>query len=87
MIGYASVVVAPEFAAIDSAAARLRENVGAAAAELARRMPPPKGVEAPVDGLRERLQAAIDHFSIRIPEMVVIGGVLCRAMPADETSS
>jgi hypothetical protein len=32
---------------------------------------------------RTLLQAAIEQFSRRIPEMVVIGGVLRRALPSD----
>lgn len=83
-IGYASVVVPPLFAEIDTAAARLRTNIGIAAADLARRMPQPDGIEAPAGVARERLAAAIDRFSQPIPEMVVIGGILRRAMPADE---
>lgn len=83
LLGYASVVVVPEFAAIDAAAARLREQVGRAAAELAPRMAAPKNLVPPADAQRERLQAAIDQFSLRIPEMVVIGGLLRRAMPSN----
>ena len=87
MLGYASVVVAPEFAAIDASAARLRTQVDDAACELAQRMVPSKGLAPPVAAQRERLQAAIDRFSVRIPEMVVIGGLLGRAMPQQQQSA
>lgn len=80
-LGYASVLVAPRFAEIDAAATRLRRQIEAAAADLAARMTPPPGQAAPVAEQRQRLQAAIDQFSPRIPEMVVIGGVLRRALP------
>ncbi|MEO8652485.1 MAG: hypothetical protein ABI409_00030 [Ramlibacter sp.] len=81
-LGFAGVLVPPEFAAIDAGAARLRRQVDAAATELAARMKPPDRA-APAAGDRQRLQAAIAQFSARIPEMVVIGGVLRRALPAD----
>ena len=81
-LGYASVLVAPRFAEIDAVSARLRQQIEAAAAELATRMTPPPGLPAPAGEQRQRLQAAIDQFSPRIPEMVVIGGVLRRALPA-----
>lgn len=81
LLGYASVVVVPEFAAIDAVATRLREQVGQAAAELAPHMAVPKNLAPLAQTQRERLQQAIDQFSLRIPEMVVIGGLLRRAMP------
>jgi hypothetical protein len=81
LLGYASVVVVPEFAAIDAAATRLREQVGQAAAELAPRMVATRNLAPPADAHRERLLQAIEQFSLRIPEMVVIGGLLRRAMP------
>jgi hypothetical protein len=81
-LGYASVLVLPEFDAIDSAAARLRSEVDAAAASLARRLKPSPELEAPSGAQARRLQSAIDQFSARIPEMVVIGNVLRRALPA-----
>lgn len=81
LLGYASVVVVPEFAAIDAVAMRLREQVGQAAAELAPHMAVPENLAPPGEAQRERLQQAIDQFSLRIPEMVVIGGLLRHAMP------
>ena len=81
MLGYASVVVVPEFAAIDAAAARLQEQVAGASADLARQTAPSAGLVAPQADERQRLQSAIDRFGARIPEMVVIGGLLRRALP------
>lgn len=83
MLGYASVLVVPEFAAIDASAARLREQGARAAAELARRIVPPRGVAPPAAAQRAGLQSAIDRFSVRIPEMVVIGTLLRRALPPE----
>ncbi len=79
-LGFAGVLVPPEFAEIDAAAQRLRRQIDAAAANLAARMTPPDR-PAPTARERQRLQAAISQFSARIPEMVVIGGVLRRALP------
>ena len=81
MLGYASVLVVPEFAAIDTAAARLRVQVGATAEQLVKEVAPPPGPVPPRIAQREGLQSAIDRFSVRIPEMIVIGGLLRRAMP------
>lgn len=83
LLGYASVVVVPEFAVIDVVAARLRDQVDQAAAELAPQLTAKEGLAPPAHAQRERLQQVIDQFSARIPEMVVIGGLLRRAMPAD----
>ncbi len=77
-LGYAAVVVPPEFEAIDAAAARLRQQVDAAAETIVANLPPapaPRGVEA------QQLQSAIAQFSRRIPEMVVIGNMLRGALP------
>jgi len=82
LLAFASVVVPPEFVAIDAAAARLRAAVEVSAAELARRLAWPAAVAAPAGAERLQLLQAIDRFSQRIPEMVVIGGLLRRAMPA-----
>ena len=84
-LGIAGVLVPPEFAAIDAAAARLREQVDAAAKDLAAGMKPPNR-PAPGAAERRQLQAAIAQFSARIPEMVVIGGMLRRALPTDASS-
>ena len=81
MLGFASVIVTPEFPAIDAAAGRLREEVVLAAAELASLMVPPPNIEPPMAVHRDQLLAAIDSFTLRIPEMVVIGALLRRAMP------
>lgn len=81
MLGYASVVVVPEFAAIDAATARLHEQVAGASVDLARQTAPSADLVAPQAGERQRLQSAIDRFGSRIPEMVVIGGLLRRALP------
>lgn len=82
-LGYASVVVTPDFAAIDAAAARLSEQVSAAAVQLAQQMAPREGVPQPDAAQREPLQSALDRFGQRIPEMIVIGELLRRALPAD----
>jgi len=82
MLGYASVLVVPEFAAIDESAGRLREQAASAATELAKTLAPPPGLTPPEAAQREGLQSAIERFGQRIPEMVVIGGLLRRALPA-----
>lgn len=80
-LGYAAVVIPPAFDAIDVAASRLQRQVDAAAAGLARGLAPPPHPAAPSGAASRQLQSAIDQFSRRIPEMVVIGGVLRRALP------
>jgi hypothetical protein len=85
MLGFAGVLVPPLFAGIDAAAAGLRDRVERAAAELARGMPAHGGCEPPPDAQRGRLQAAITNFTQRIPEMVVIGGLLQHAMSKEAT--
>lgn len=82
-LAYASVLIPPRFTEIDEATTRLRQQIDSAAAELARRMMPPRDLPAPAAEQRVQLQAAIDQFSPRIPEMVVIGGLLRRALPSD----
>ena len=81
MLGYASIVIVPEFAAIDAAVALLRQQVTGAAADFARQTAPSAVFVPPEAGERDRLQSAIDRFGSRIPEMVVIGGRLRRALP------
>jgi hypothetical protein len=81
ILGYASVLVVPEFAAVDASAEQLRRQVQAASVELARELPAP-ALLAPDAAQRARLQSAIERFGVRIPEMVVIGGLLMRALPA-----
>jgi hypothetical protein len=79
-LGLASVIVLPAFGAIDTAAERVRRQADDAAAGLAGQVRPTGGMAPPVQGAR--LLAAIDAFTARIPEMVVIGGLLRRAMPS-----
>lgn len=85
MLGYASIVIVPEFAAIDAAAALLRQQATGAAADFARQTAPSAVFVAPEAGERDRLQSAIDRFGSRIPEMVVIGGRLRRALPPSKS--
>ena len=80
-LGLAAVVVPPEFEAIDSAAARLRQQVDDAAATLAAQLRPSPAHPAPTGAEARRLQAALTRFSHRIPEMVVIGNLLRGALP------
>lgn len=80
-LGYAGVIVPPRFEAIDAAAAGLRRGIEAAATELAAGLHPPAGLPAPGAAEREGLQRAVAQFSQRIPEMVVIGTMLRRALP------
>lgn len=82
-LGLASVLVPPAFAAIDEVAARLRRQIDDSAAELARRLAPPADLAPPGAEHRTQLRAAIEQFSPRIPEMVVIGNLLRRALPHD----
>ena len=83
-LAYAAIVVPPVFEAVDAAASRLQRRVDTAAAALARRLVPPSELAPPAGEPAQRLQEAIERFSQRIPEMVVIGSVLRRALP-DET--
>ena len=80
-LGYAAVIVPPEFAHIDVAAARMRAEVDLAANELARRLRPVADRPAPTGQQAGPLQSAIRQFSGRIPEMVVIGNLLQDALP------
>jgi hypothetical protein len=80
-LGLATVVVPPEFEAIDATAARLRQQVDDAAATLAAQLPAFTSHPAPAGAEARRLQAAITQFSPRIPEMVVIGNLLRGALP------
>jgi hypothetical protein len=83
-LGYAAVLVPPAFDSIDQAAQRLRQQVDEAAAALSRRMRPAAGLAEPTPEQRGQVQAAIEQFSLRIPEMVVIGRLLRRALPPIE---
>jgi len=80
-LGYASVIVAPRFDDVDLAAATLRRGVDAAARELAAGLAPAPDLAAPGAAERRRLRSVIEQFSDRIPEMVVIGAMLRRALP------
>lgn len=81
MLGFAAVIVTPAFPAIDAAAGRLREEVLLAAGRLATRTFHASGISPPTAPHRKQLESAIDSFTLRIPEMVVIGALLRRALP------
>jgi hypothetical protein len=82
MLAFAAVLVPPQFAAIDGSAAGLRGQVEDAAAEMSCSMAPAPSLPLPDAAERAKLLLAIERFSVRIPEMVVIGGLLRRALPA-----
>ena len=77
-LGYASVLVPPEFEAIDAAAAQMRKQVDLACASLTFQLVPAASQPVPSG----QLIRALEQFSIRIPEMVVIGNLLRAALPA-----
>ena len=80
-LGFACVLVPPEFEAIDACVLRIRHETDKAAAVLAARLKAADG-RLPPDGEQARqLQAAIEQFSGRIPEMIVIGNLLRGALP------
>jgi hypothetical protein len=81
-LGYASVLVPPEFEAIDAAAAQMRQQVDLACASLTSRLVPAADRLAPSGQQSAQLKGALEQFSIRIPEMVVIGNLLRAALPA-----
>jgi len=83
MLGFASVLVLPALDAIDTVAGRLRRAIDASAVEFASRMVRPTDRVAPHGDQVTAMRAAIDLFSQRIPEMVVVGGLLRRALPLD----
>jgi hypothetical protein len=80
-LGYAAVILPPRFDVVDVAAAKLRAGIDAAAAELASGLRAPAGLPTLSAAELDRLQSAIARFSHRIPEMVVIGTMLRRALP------
>jgi len=80
-LGYASVLVPHEFEAIDAAAAQMRQQVDLACASLTSRLMPAAGQPAPSGQHLAQLISALEQFSIRIPEMVVIGNLLQAALP------
>lgn len=81
-LGYAAVLVPPEFDAIDVAAARMRQDVDGTAVDIAARLEAGAGRAAPTGEQALQLQSAIEKFSGRIPEMVVIGNLLRAALPS-----
>ena len=80
-LGYASVLIPPEFAEIDAAAAQMRKLVDQAAVTLTASLVPVAGLPPPSGQNSDQLLKAIAQFSIRIPEMVVIGNLLRAALP------
>lgn len=82
-LGLATVIVPPEFEAIDAVAVHLRDQVDLAAAELAQHLPHRTDRPAPRPADPAALLSAIHQFSGRIPEMVVIGNLLRDALPSD----
>ncbi len=85
LLAYAGLLVPPRFAAIDAQAQRLRAQVQAAARQLAPALRVPPDRAPPSGAQAQALLEAIDHFGARIPEMVLIGGLLARALPAPPT--
>jgi hypothetical protein len=81
-LGYASVLVPPEFEAIDAAAAQMRKQVDLACASLTSQLVPAASQPVPSGQQSGQLIRALEQFSIRIPEMVVIGNLLRAALPA-----
>ena len=80
-LGFASVLVPPEFEAIDAAAAQMRQQVDLKCASLTSRLVPAADQPAPTGQQSTQLIRALEQFSIRIPEMVVIGNLLRAALP------
>ncbi len=83
MLALATAIVPPRYGEIDRAAARMRDAIEPAAARLAGRMRADPALPAPHAHARTALVEAIDRFTARIPEMVAIGALLRRSMPAD----
>jgi hypothetical protein len=81
-LGYASVLVPPEFEAIDTAAAQMRKQVDLACTSLTSQLVPAASQPVPSGQQAGQLIRALEQFSIRIPEMVVIGNLLRAALPA-----
>ncbi len=81
-LGLATVLVPTEFEAIDAVAARMRHEVDRAAEDIAARLSISADRPVPVTATGAALQSAIDQFSGRIPEMVVIGNLLQDALPS-----
>lgn len=81
MLALSAVLVPPQFASIDAAAARVRARAEQAAAAIADELTTPPGGTARVAPFHAAVRQAIAGFAPRIPEMVVIGTMLRRAMP------
>ena len=81
-LGYASVLVPPEFEAIDAASAQMRQQVDLACTSLTSQLVSAAGQPAPFGQQSAQLIKALEQFSTRIPEMVVIGNLLRAALPA-----
>lgn len=80
-LGYATVLVLPDFQAIDIAAEQMRLKVHQSTATLTASLVPAAGKPAPSGQQSVQLRRALSQFSIRIPEMVVIGNLLRASMP------
>ena len=81
MLGLVALLVPPAFAAIDLARAQVGAQIEVEAGRLAGRLDPPRDVPPPAAVLQLAILAAIDRFTPVIPEMIVIGSMLARAMP------
>jgi hypothetical protein len=81
MLGLVALLVPPAFAAIDLARAQVGAQIEVEAGRLAGRLDPPRDVPLPAAALQLATLAAIDRFTPVIPEMIVIGSMLARAMP------
>jgi hypothetical protein len=87
LLAIVAVILKPHFDRIDQAAARFRTEIDLAAAELAGSMARPREIASPNAAQRQQLQSAIGSFTLMIPEMVVIGAMLQRAMSDAGTAS
>jgi hypothetical protein len=76
------VLVPPEFEAIDAASAQMRQQVDLACTSLTSQLVSAAGQPAPFGQQSAQLIKALEQFSTRIPEMVVIGNLLRAALPA-----
>jgi hypothetical protein len=82
MLAIAALLVPARFADVDSAATRVLVAARQAGEEIAGTLRPPTGGTARTAPFAQAVGRAIDGFSPRIPEMVVIGTMLRRAWPA-----
>jgi hypothetical protein len=86
-LGYASVLLLPRFDQIDAGAAALRQRLDLTAAEIVDRLTPAPELERPSGKVATDVQSAIAQFSLRIPEMVIVGKLLRRALAEPDRSS